>query len=106
LALLRRTGGTEGVVQAQQVAGCAQRGVGALPEAAGLPGSAGLGVSDGGDRDARQPGQLGLGQTGRVPPGGEAGRQRAGGVGQVALGVGSMRVGDAGPGIGAWAGHQ
>jgi hypothetical protein len=93
-------------MQPEQVACRAQRGVCALPEAAGLPGSARLGVADGGDRDAGQRGQLGLGQTRRVPPGGEAGRQRAGGVGEIALEIGGLRVGDAGPGVAARAGHQ
>jgi hypothetical protein len=106
LALVGGAGGAVGVVQAEQVAGRAKGGVGALPEAAGLPGPARLGVADGGDRDAGPRGELGLGQTGRVPAGGEAGRQRAGGVGEIALEVGGLRVGDAGAGVAARTGHQ
>ena len=69
------------VVVAEQFPAGAEFFVGAFPEAASVPQAAGLGVSDGGDRDGREPGQFRLREAVGPPPGGEGTPSRIGRAG-------------------------
>ncbi len=77
-----------------------------VPEPAGLPQPAGLRVPDGGDGDGGVAGELRLGQAYGAPPGGEAGRQGAGGGRQVPLSAGPRAPGDARPRVAARPGNE
>jgi len=66
-------------VKAQEFTPCVEGVVGLLPERAALPGAASLGVTDGGDRQADEAGELRLCEAGGAAVAGEGGGQGAGG---------------------------